>query len=72
VARRFGNIMKDLQKPEADINSDHNSLVAKSCMRLKENLHFPKRYTKVGSGEVTCSTRESARYSGRKTRCNRM
>jgi hypothetical protein len=64
--------MKDLQKPGADIDSEHNLLVAKICMRVKEIVQFPKGYIQVGSGEAVCSTRESARYSGRKTRCNRM
>jgi len=35
--------MKDLQKPGADIDSDHNMLVAKICLRLREILQFPNR-----------------------------
>ena len=58
--------MKDLQKPGADVDSDRNMLVAKICLRQREILQFPNRYTKVGSGEVICSTRESARSSGEK------
>jgi hypothetical protein len=52
--------MKDLQNPGADIDSDHNLLVAKVYVRLKETVQFPKNNTKVESGEVIYSTRESA------------
>ena len=52
--------MKDLQKPGADIDSDHNLLVAKIYVRLKEIVQLPKSNTKVESGDVVCSTRESA------------
>ena len=44
VKRRFRNSVKDVQTlPGADIDSDHNLLVAKICTRLKEIIRFQKR-----------------------------
>jgi hypothetical protein len=65
--------MKDVQTmPGADINFDHNLLVAKICTRLKKTNEIPKRRTKMGSGEVISSTTESVRYSRQKTQSNEM
>jgi hypothetical protein len=52
----------------ADIDSDHNLLVAKICTRLKEIIKFQ---TEKLRGDLE-SMAESAQYSRRKTRCNRM
>ena len=44
VKHRFRNIVKDVQTlPGADIDSDHNLLVAKFCTRLKKIIRFQKR-----------------------------
>jgi hypothetical protein len=44
VKERYRNSMKDVQtQPEADIDSDHNLLVAKICTRLKRIIRFQKR-----------------------------
>ena len=44
VKRRFRNSVKDVQTlPGADIDSDHNLLVAKICTRLKKIIRFQKR-----------------------------
>ena len=40
MACRFGNFMKDLKNPGADIDPDHNLLVSMICMRLKEIIQF--------------------------------
>jgi endonuclease/exonuclease/phosphatase family metal-dependent hydrolase len=41
VKHRFRNSVKDVQTlPEADIDSDHNLLVAKICTRLKKIIRF--------------------------------
>jgi hypothetical protein len=44
VKQQFRNSVKDVQTmPEADIDSDHNLLVAKICTRLKKIVRFQKR-----------------------------
>ena len=44
VKHQFRNIVKDVQTlPGADIDSDHNLLVAKICTRLKKIIRFQKR-----------------------------
>jgi exonuclease III len=44
VKHRFRNSVKDVRTlPGADIDSDHNLLVAKICTRLKEIISFQKR-----------------------------
>jgi len=44
VKHRFRNSVKDVQTmPGADIDSDHNLLVAKICTRLKKVIRFQKR-----------------------------
>jgi endonuclease/exonuclease/phosphatase family metal-dependent hydrolase len=44
VKHRFRNSVKDVQTlPGADIDSDHNLLVAKICNRLKKIIRFQKR-----------------------------
>jgi len=44
VKHRFRKSVKDLQTlPGADIDSDHNLLVAKICTRLKKIIRFQKR-----------------------------
>ena len=44
VKHRFRNSVKDVQTmPGADIDSDHNLLVAKICTRLKKIIRFQKR-----------------------------
>jgi len=44
VKHRFRNNVKDVQTlPGADIDSDHNLLVAKICTRLKKIIRFQKR-----------------------------
>jgi hypothetical protein len=41
---QFRNSVKDVQTlPAADIDSDHNLLVAKFCTRLKKIIRFQKR-----------------------------
>jgi hypothetical protein len=42
----------------ANIDSDHNLLVAKICTRLKKIIRFQAK-TKMGFGEVICSMTES-------------
>ena len=43
VKHRFRNSVKDVQTlPGADVDSDHNLLVAKICTRLKKIIRFPK------------------------------
>ena len=44
VKHRFRNSVKDVQTLHgADIDSDHNLLVAKICTRLKKIIMFQKR-----------------------------
>ena len=44
VKHRFRNSVNDVQTmPGADIDSDHNLLVAKICTRLKKIIRFQKR-----------------------------
>ena len=44
VKHRFRKSVKDVQTlPRADIDSDHNLLVAKICTRLKKIMRFQKR-----------------------------
>ena len=44
VKHRFRNCVKDVQTlAGADIDSDHNLLVAKICTRLKKIIRFQKR-----------------------------
>jgi len=44
VKHRFRNSVEDVQTlPGADIDSDHNLLVAKICTRLKKIIRFQKR-----------------------------
>ena len=44
VKHRFQNSVKDVQTlPGADIDSDHNLLVAKFCSRLKKIIRFQNR-----------------------------
>jgi len=44
VKHRFRNSVKDVQTlPGADIDSDHNLLVAKICTRLKKIIRFQRR-----------------------------
>jgi len=44
VKHLFRNSVKDVQTlPGADIDSDHNLLVAKICTRLKKIVRFQKR-----------------------------
>jgi exonuclease III len=44
VEQRFRNSVKDVQRqPGADIDSDHNLLVAKICTRLKRIIRLQKR-----------------------------
>jgi hypothetical protein len=44
VKQQFRNSVKDVQTmPGADIDSDHNLLVAKICTRLKKIMRFHKR-----------------------------
>jgi hypothetical protein len=44
VKHRFRNSVKDMQTLSgADIDSDHNLLVAKFCTRLKKVIRFQKR-----------------------------
>jgi hypothetical protein len=46
VKHRFRNSVKDVQTLlGADIDSDHNILVAKFCPRLKKIISFQKRRT---------------------------
>jgi len=73
VKHRFRNTVKNVQTlPGADIDSDHNLLVAKVCTKIEENYKFPKEKTTVGFGEIICSTTKSAGYSRRETGCNWM
>jgi len=54
--------------PGTDTDSDHNLLVTKIYTKLKKTTKFQSGGgDKVGSGEGTDSTTESARYSGWKT-----
>jgi hypothetical protein len=63
--------MKDVQTvPGADIDSDHNLMVAKICTRLKKIIQFQNGKTKMESREDVCSMTESVGYSRRKTHCN--
>jgi len=49
VKHRFRNSVKDVQTlPGADIDCDHNLLVAKMCTRLKKIIRFQKRRAKWG------------------------
>jgi exonuclease III len=49
VKQRFRNSMKDVQTlPGADIDSDHNLLVAKICTRLKKITRFQKQKPRWG------------------------
>jgi len=49
VKHRFRNSVKDVQTlPGADIDSDHNLLVAKICTRLKKIIRFQKRRPQWG------------------------
>jgi hypothetical protein len=44
VKRQFRNNVKDVQTlPGADIDSDHNLLVATICARLKKIMRFHKQ-----------------------------
>ena len=44
VKHRFRNSVKDVQTlPGADIDSDHDLLVAKICTKLKKFIRFQKR-----------------------------
>ena len=44
VKHRFRNSVKDVQTlPGADIDSEHNLLVAKICTRLKKIIGFQRR-----------------------------
>jgi tRNA A22 N-methylase len=44
VKNRFRNVVKYVQTlPGADIDSDHNLLVAKICTRLKKIARFQNR-----------------------------
>jgi len=44
VKHQFRNCVEDMQTlPGADIDSDHNLLVAKICTRLKKIIRFQKR-----------------------------
>jgi len=44
VKHRFRNSVKDVQTlPGADVDSDHNLLVAKICTRLKKIIRLQKR-----------------------------
>ena len=73
MKHRFRNSVKDVQTlPGADIDSDHNLLVAKICTRLKKIYKVPKEKTTMGFGEIICSTTKSAGYSRRETGCNWM
>jgi hypothetical protein len=66
--------MKDVQTmPGADIDFDHNLLVVKICTRLKKIMKFQKGKPRWNMEKLyICSMTESARYSRRKARCNRM
>jgi hypothetical protein len=47
VRHQFRDSVKDVQTlPGADIDSDHNLLVAKICTRLKKITRFQKRRPK--------------------------
>ena len=52
--------MKDLQKPGADIDSDHNLLVMKIYMSLKEITQFPRKVTQKWNLEKLCAQKEKA------------
>jgi endonuclease/exonuclease/phosphatase family metal-dependent hydrolase len=44
VKQQFSNSVKDVQtQPGADIDSDHNLVVAEICARLKRIIRFQKR-----------------------------
>jgi hypothetical protein len=44
IAAGYRNSVKDMQtQPGANIDSDHNLLVAKICTRLKRFIRFQKR-----------------------------
>jgi hypothetical protein len=45
--------------PGADIDYDHNLLVAKICTRLKK-IMIPKEKATMGFGEIICSATKSA------------
>jgi hypothetical protein len=61
VKQRFRNSVKDVQTmPGADIDSDHNLLVATICTSLKK-IMFPQAETKMGFEEAICSTTGSTR-----------
>jgi hypothetical protein len=64
VKHQFRKNVKDVRTlPAADIDSDHNLLIAKIHTKMQKNHEIPKVKTKVASGEITCSMKESARYS---------
>jgi len=69
MKHRFRNNVKDVQTlPGADIDSDHNLLVAKICTRLKKIIRFQKR-THNGIWRK-CVLKNSAGNSRKETRCN--
>ena len=72
VKHQFRNSVKDVQTlPGADIDSDHNLLVAKICTRLKNIIRFQKRRPQWDL-EKLYSTTKSAGYYRRETLCNWM
>jgi endonuclease/exonuclease/phosphatase family metal-dependent hydrolase len=72
VKHRFRNSVKDVQTlPGADIDSDHNLLVAKICTRLKKIIRFQKRRPQTDM-EKLYTQRQSARYTRREIKCNCM
>jgi endonuclease/exonuclease/phosphatase family metal-dependent hydrolase len=71
VKHRFRNSVKDVQTlPGADIDSDHNSLVAEICTRLKKIMRFQKRRPQWDLEKLVYSKTKSAGYSRRETLCN--
>jgi hypothetical protein len=70
VKHRFRNCVKDVQTlPGADIDLDHNLLVAKICTRLKKIIRFQKRRPQWDL-EKFYTKKNSAGYSRRGTQCN--
>ena len=72
VKHRFRNSVKDVQTlPVADIDSEHNLLVAKICTSLKKIIRFQIEDNNVIWRNYILK-KKSARCSRRETRCNWM
>jgi hypothetical protein len=71
LQHRFrNNVKNDQTLPGADIDSDHNLLVAKIHTWLKNIIRFQKSTYKMGFGEAVCSKTNSAGCCRRETWCS--